>query len=455
VFGPVLSIWFAAMAVLGLRSIAETPAILQALAPHHAVSFLASSGSKGFILMGTVFLAVTGAEVLYADMGHFGPRPIRISWLFVVMPALVINYMGQGAHLLRDGSTADNLFYQICPPALLYPCVALATAATVIASQAVISGTFSLARQATQLGIWPRMRIVHTSVSRIGQVYVPAVNTALFAGTIALILGFRESGKLASAYGIAVSATMLITTIMMLLLYHSGRKTGPVFILLIGALLIPVDMTFFLANALKISSGGWVVLLVSASICAASLIWHMCRGILGRSAEVAAVDPAIFVADVRERKPLRVAGTAVFFTPNPNGLPRALLHNFKHNKVLHDATVLLTVQNMDVPALTESERITTAELGEGFYRIIVRYGFSETPDVPAALGRMNLPGISFAPGNTTFFLGKESLFLRKSGAFSTAVKRIFMFMSRNSLDVSSFYGLPPTRVVELGAQEQL
>lgn len=455
VFGPVLCIWFAVIAALGLRSIAATPAILKALAPHHAVSFLASGGGKGFLLMGTVFLTVTGAEVLYADMGHFGRRPIRCSWLLIVMPALTLNYLGQGAYLLRDGSTAENLFYQICPPALLYPCVALATAATVIASQAVISGTFSLARQATQLGIWPRLRIVHTSASEIGQVYVPAVNAALFAGTIALILGFRESGHLASAYGIAVSATMLITTILLLMLCHSGWKIRPVFTFLIGALLIPIDLAFFLSNAAKISSGGWVILLVSAAIFAASLIWKGCRAVLRRGAEVAAVDPAVFVADVRERKPLRVAGTAVFFTPNPNGLPRALLHNFKHNKVLHSVTALLTVKNMDVPAVRGSERISAEELGEGFYRIIVRYGFSETPDIPAALAGISMQGVSFAPANTTFFLGKESLVLREAGVFSMAVKRIFLFMSRNSLDVSSFYGLPPTRVVEMGAQEQL
>jgi KUP system potassium uptake protein len=454
-FGPVLCLWFFTIAAFGLMSLVKNPSILQALDPRHAVFLFVHNKTQAFVLLGAVFLTVTGAEVLYADLGHFGTRPIRKAWLSVVMPALVLNYLGQGAYMLKCGATVGNPFYALCPPALLYPYVILATAATVIASQAVISGTFSLARQATQLGIWPRMRIVHTSHSEIGQVYVPAVNAALFVGTIALILAFRESGRLASAYGVAVSSAMLITTGMLLMLCRRVWKLHPGLTILIGAVLLPLDAGFFLSNMLKLGSGGWVIIVISVVLCSASFIWKAGRAALRRSAEEAAIDASSFVADLRNRASLRVPGTAVFFTSNPGGVPRSLLHNYKHNKVLHEVTALLTVRNLEIPEVPDSQRISAEDMGEGFYRVVVQSGFAETPDIPAALETLKIPGVSFDRARTTYFLGKETLVLRQGRGMPLAAKHVFAFMSRNALNASAFYGLPPARVIELGAQEQL
>lgn len=454
-FGPVLLIWFGIIGTLGAISIFKCPAILQAVNPYYAVHMLVTNHSRALTIIGTVFLSVTGAEVLYADMGHFGRFPIRTAWFVIVFPSLFLNYMGQGAYLLNSQSIPDNLFYRLAPQWFLIPLVGIATLATTVASQAVITGIFSLAKQTVQLGFWPRIRIIHTSARTMGQVYVPAINAILCICILALVFSFKESGRLASAYGIAVSATMLITTILALFVARQIWKAPRIIIALVGTFFIAINTLIFVANLVKLFSGGWIVILFAIVLSALMLTWISGRKILGKRLFSEAVPISLFVNEISTLKPIRVKGIAVFLSSNPIGVPRSLLHNYKHNKVIHETTLIVAIHNQEVPVVPQSERSSMNSLGEGLFQITLCYGFMETPNVPFALSNVNLPGVQFDPGQVTYFLGKEKLILSKRHTMPKWQKRIFQYLTHNSLDATSFFNLPSNRVVELGMHVEL
>ncbi len=459
VFGPVMVLWFLSIALLGLRGILLDPGILRSVNPAHGVRFFTEHGWHGFLVLGAVVLVITGGEALYADMGHFGKRPIRVAWLAMVMPALLINYMGQGAMLLHDPGAARNPFYLLAPSWALYPMIAVATAAAIVASQALISGAFSLTRQAVQLGYSPRVTIRHTSHTEIGQIYVPEVNGALAAATIALVLGFETSSNLAAAYGIAVTGTMTITT----LLFHrvvrdqwgwARWKAWTITILFLAA-----DLSFLGANVVKIEEGGWFPLAAGAFVFALLSTWKRGRELLAAQMRDAGLPLEMFLSDIARKNPQRVSGTAVFMTGNVGNVPPVLLHHLKHNKVLHERVVLVSIMGEEIPNVPELERVSVRELGSGFYQVIARYGFMETPDVPAMLAsipRRAIPGpkLEIVPMETTYFLGRETLLPTGPARMATWRKRLFIVMARNAQTASSFFGLPPNRVVEMGAQIQ-
>ena len=454
-FGPVLLLWFVSLALLGIFAIVKTPAIVSALNPLYALSFLIHDGRNSFAVLGSVFLAVTGAEMMFADLGHFGRKPIRISWFSVVFPCLVLNYLGQGAFLLSMPGSAENLFYRIVPPAFIYPMVILSTVAAIIASQAVISGAYSLTRQAVQLGFWPRLQVRHTSAKKIGQVYVPFVNWSLMAGVIVLVLVFRRSGNLAAAYGIAVSVDMLITTVLIVLIARS-KWAAPWWLIAVPAMVfLCIDGSFFLSNILKIRYGGWIVLIIACSLGTLMKTWLDGRKILRTNMLANALDLTAFIQNIQQNPPQRVSGTAVFLAGNPNGVPGALLHNLKHNKVMHEHTIILSVKTEEVPYVSPEKRAVIDYLGGGIYRILASYGFSETADIPALLASIQFTDLRFDPLQTTFFLGREALVVTDNRKMLTWRKRIFLFMSHNSLNATSFFRLPPNRVVELGSQIEL
>ena len=473
IFGPVMLIWFSTIAILGIISIFKAPGILAALNPWHAAEFLIHNRWQAFVTMGAVFLAVTGGEALYADMGHFGVGPIRLGWFTLVMPALVLNYCGQGAwmlHKLTDPQSVSlingqitlnqnliaNLFYRNVPHWAIYPVVALATAATIIASQAIISGAFSMTRQAIQLGYCPRLAIIHTSKRQIGQVYLPLVNGLMLLGTVLLVLGFKNSDSLAGAYGVAVSLTMLITTLFMIAvmrrLWHWPRTV----VILIAVPFLLMDLTFFGSNILKIADGGWVPLAISVGfIIIMMTTWNRGREILGRQMAEAAISIDLFINDVATSKPHRVSGVAVFLTGNPNGIPRTLLHNYKHNKILHRQIVFITIQTEDIPRVPDSERTRIKVLPEGFYQIQLRYGFSEDPDLSTLLKSLKIEGLDLDPMRVTFFLGRETLILVDNKIMRPWRKILFSYLSRNAWDASKFFRIPPNRVIEIGIQVEL
>jgi KUP system potassium uptake protein len=454
-FGPVMMVWFSTLGVLGALSLLRTPEVIQAVDPRHAVAFLAANGWVGFATIGSVFLVVTGGEALYADLGHFGRSPIRRGWFAIVLPALALNYLGQGALLLREPASLRHLFYALIPGTLLLPMVLLATAATVIASQAVISGAFSLARQAVQLGFFPRLQVVHTSELRAGQIYLPGVNLVLLVGTVVLVLAFRESGGLASAYGAAVSATMVAETA---LAFAAARIVFGFSVAAAAAIAVPfllIDVCFLGANLSKLGAGAWVPLTVGAAVFALMVTWRRGREILRRRLEEEAVPLDLFVRDLAEHKLPRVPGIAVFLTGSPIGIPRTLMHNVAHNKVLHAETVLLTVVTEDVPRIPHSERTQLQSLGDGLFRVIVRYGFSETPDVPAALRSIGPEWPSFEPMRTTYFLGRETLLVVPTDDMAFWRKLLFAYFSRNALDATRFLNLPPNRTIELGVRIEI
>jgi KUP system potassium uptake protein len=456
VFGPVMLLWFVVMAVLGIFSLVHNPQVLLAIDPRHAVSFFITNRFQGFFTLGAVFLVLTGGEALYADMGHFGKRPIRAGWFFLVFPSLLLNYFGQGAYLLRNPSGVDNLFYRIAPSWALLPLVALATMATVIASQAVISGVFSLARQSVQLGFWPRLSIIHTSNTTIGQVYVPAFNGFLCVGTILLVLSFLKSDNLAGAYGVAVSTTMLITTLMLFLVMKRLWKWNLFAAGGITAVFLVFDVSFFLANIMKIRDGGWISIAIAAGTYFLMASWDTGRSMLRRRIADAALSMKDFLADVANSTPHRVPATSVFLAGNPSGVPRTLLHNYKHNLILHDRVVVLTVVTEEVPYVKDEERGEVADLGQGFYWLTLHYGFSETPDIPKALSKTEVGGKVLDPMKTTYFLGRETLVLsRKKGPMARWQKSVFSFLSRNACDASKFFCIPTNRVIEIGIQIDL
>jgi KUP system potassium uptake protein len=451
-FGPIMFVWFFTIAVLGAREIAREPQILLAISPWHGVRFFIDHGTNGFVILGSVVLAVTGAEALYADMGHFGKRPIRYAWFLLVFPALLLNYFGQGALLLRDASAAANPFYLLVPRPLLYPVVVLATLAAVIASQALISGAFSLTQQSMQLGYSPRMTLIHTSKHEAGQVYIPEVNKALAVGTILVVLGFRSSVALGAAYGIAVTGTMAITTLLFYVIMRY-RWNWPLWQCLgLTAVFLTIDLAFLGANLLKIWQGGWVPLVIALWLFTLMATWKHGREILQRLLASGSIPLDMFLEDVARRKPHRVSGTAVFMTSAPQGVPVVLLHHLKHNKVLHQQVVLLSVMSAEVPEVDGEHRVQVDVLGEGFYRLRAIYGFMQTPDVKDIMGHAAKQGLICKPQETSYFLGRERLIVKDADSMARWRKKLFVVMSRNARSATEFFGIPPNRVVELGTQ---
>lgn len=454
-FGPVMLLWFAILALLGLINMMKAPQVLAAFDPEYAMRFFATNRGHGFLVLGAVFLVMTGGEALYADMGHFGKLPIRLAWFTLVLPAILLNYLGQGALLLSNPDAIANPFYLLAPSWALYPLVALATIATVIASQAVISGVFSMTRQAVQLGFCPHIEIRHTSASEIGQIYLPGANWGLLIGVLVLVLGFESSSNLAAAYGIAVTITMVITTLLVLVLARrawgwNGFKLGLgiVFFLL-------VDLAFFSANALKIGHGGWIALLIGAIIFTLMVTWKDGRALLNQRLRENAMPLDLFLQSLTRGSTLRVPGTAVFLTSTPDGVPNALLHNLKHNKVVHERLVLLTVVTEEIPRVEDRDRVTVHCLGSNTYRIIIRYGFTEDPDLPHALALCEPYGLSFEMMDTTFFLGRATLIPTDRAGMALWRERLFANMFRTATRPMDFFRIPYNRVVELGTQVEL
>ncbi|MFA6292880.1 MAG: potassium transporter Kup [Victivallales bacterium] len=455
IFGPVIMIWFVMIGIVGLLSVCNEPKVLFAINPGYAVDVFLANKWHGFAVLGSVFLAVTGGEVLYADMGHFGKRPMRIGWFSLVLPALLLNYFGQGAFLLNHKDQVDNLFYRLSPQLLHYPMVILATMATIIASQAVISGAFSLGRQALQLGFFPRMRIIHTSSMEIGQVYLPAINVALFVGTVVLILGFKSSGALAGAYGIAVSGTMLITTVLAIVIAKKLWPAKSCILIPVAFCFLAIDSAFFLSCCLKLKVGGWLPVMIAVFIYFMMSTWRHYRALLAERISANSLPVELFIKDIDSHKPFRARGTAIYLTGNPSGIPRTLLHNFKHNQVVHEQVILMTVKTEAVPFVQDEKRTEIEELGSGLYRITVVYGFSEDPNIPEVLKKMNNRGIQIDMNRTTYILGRESLIVKPDSLLRKWRKKLFSFLSKNSFDASRFYHLPPGRVIEYGLQVEL
>jgi KUP system potassium uptake protein len=456
VFGPVTLLWFVVIAILGIQQIHRVPEVLSAINPLQAWQFFVNNGSRGFLVLGAVFLAITGGEALYADIGHFGTKPIRLTWFAVVLPALVLNYFGQGALLLSEPDAAVNPFFRMTPAWALYPMVILATAAAVIASQAIISGAFSLTMQAIQLGYIPRLKVNYTSARIIGQIYVPVVNWALMLSCIGLVLGFGSSSNLAAAYGVAITTTMLITTI---LFYVVARRRWhwPAFVAMPVALFfVIIDLTFFAANMLKIEHGGWFPLLVSACILFLMLTWRKGRRVLRNRLGEMCIPLDLFISDLSQQRITRVPGTGVYMSGNRQGTPLALLHNLKHNKVLHEQVVLLTVRTEEVPYLANPrDRVALEKMEEGFWRVNVHFGFMEKPDVPSALASAKGMKVRFDSMRTTYFIGRETILATRKLGLSSWRGSIFAWMTRNAGDVTSYFCLPPNGVVELGARVEV
>ena len=452
IFGPIMLIWFLTIAILGARQVAAEPRILLAVNPWYALSFFGLHGLHSFVVLGAVVLAVTGAEALYADMGHFGKRSIRIAWFGLVLPCLVLNYFGQGGLILHSAEAAANPFYLMAPRSLLYPLIALATIAAVIASQALISGAFSLTQQCVQLGYSPRVTIIHTSKREVGQIYIPEVNNALMIGCLLVVFYFKSSTALGAAYGIAVTGTFLMTTC---LLYVVARTWWGWSRLRTWSLVAPfliIDGAFFAANFIKIHQGGWVPLTIAFFIFILMTTWNRGRDIVQDLLRRGMLPIDLLLADLENRKTVRVPGMAVFMTREPEGAPVVLLHHLKHNKVLHEQVVLLSILSEEVPEIPDTDRITIKKLPQGFYRITARYGFMESTNVPAILARAKEAGIDNKPLDTTFYLGREQLIPTGPTPLWSWRKKLFVFMSRNSRSATAFYGIPPNRVVELGAQ---
>jgi KUP system potassium uptake protein len=454
-FGPVTLVWFAAIAALGLAQIVQAPVVLQALSPHHAVPFFLHNGWHGFIILGAVFLVVTGGEALYADIGHFGIRPIRIVWFSVVLPALVINYLGQGALLLRDPLAAKNPFYAMSPDWALYPLVGLAAAAAIIASQALITGAFSLTMQAVQLGFSPRLTIRQTSAMARGQIYLPLVNWVLMLSCIALVLAFKNSSNLAAAYGVSITSTMLITTVLFYVIARWKWHWRPWVALVVAGGFLFVDLAFLISNFAKIFHGGWFPLLVAAVVFLLMQTWRTGRAALGRRMQEQSLPLGMLLADVRENSPHRVHGTAFFLAGNPSGTPVALLHNLRHNKVLHETVVILNVRIDEIPHVDEVDRFSVDCLDLGFWRMSIRFGFMDDPNVPEALAGISDSEFQFDPEKASFFLGRETIRYQRRSGFLRWREALFALMSHNARDATSFFSLPPNRVVELGSQVEV
>jgi KUP system potassium uptake protein len=467
VFGPIMIVWFSAISIFGVMGILRAPSVLLAINPWYALNFFLRDGLIGFLILGSVVLVFTGGEALYADMGHFGSRPIRLMWFAVAMPALLINYFGQGALLLADPSAVDNPFYRLVPESLLYPMVLVSLAAAVVASQALISGAFSLTRQAVQLGYTPRVTIVHTSHHEAGQIYVPEINKILMLGCLAVVLGFRSSTGLAGAYGIAVTGTMAITTILFAKAARSHLGWSHWRIVPLVSLFLLVDLSFLAANLVKIPAGGWFPILLAIGIFVLMVTWKRGRLILTTTMRENSLPLDLFIGDLTRRAPVRVPGTAVFMTSDATIAPAVLLHHLKHNKVLHERVILMSVVTREIPQVPGPERLELKTLGQGFYTLIAAYGFMESPNVPAVLAQLQPLGLEVKVMETTFYLGRETLIPTRATPAKRAAlaakglwmamwrKRVFVLMTNNARPATAFFALPANRVVELGAQVQI
>jgi len=456
IFGPVTGVWFATIGLLGGLEIARYPAVLEAVNPWHAVEFFRANGWPGYFILGTVVLAITGGESLYVDLGHFGRRPIRIVWFVVVMPALLLNYFGQGALLMNEPEAAVHPFFLLAPTWALYPLVGLATCATVIASQAVITGAFSITMQAVQFGFLPRLRITHTSSREFGQIYIPSINWALMVACIALVIGFGASSNLAAAYGVAVISTMTITSVMFFVVaYQRWQWNLGLVVALVGVFLV-IDLSFLGANLVKVPHGGWFPLVVAASIFAVMTTWKKGRRALTQVLLANALPIEQFLQDIKRNPPLRVPGTAVFMNGNVTGAPSALLHNVRHNSVLHERNVILTATTQQTPRVEPEDRVRVEPLGQGFWRVIVSYGFMEEPDVPSVIAGIREQGLELDPARLTYFLGRETLIpARHVDHLSGWREKLFVAMQRNATNATSYFRLPSNQVIELGSQVEL
>ncbi len=457
IFGPVMVIWFITIGTLGMISILSNPQILWALGPWHAVEFFMNYGWTAFAVTGTVFLVVTGGEALYADMGHFGRHSIRIGWFSLVLPALVINYFGQGALLLQDHSQIDQIFYNLAPDWMLIPLIILATFATVIASQAVIAGAFSLAGQAMQMGYLPRLIIEQTSEKEQGQIYVPAVNWLLMIGTLILLFYFQESSNLSAAYGVAVSTTMLITSLLLFFCMRRIWKWPLPWSLLLTGFFVLIDLGFFTANLTKVQSGGWIPLVVAACIYAIMHTWRAGRRMISKKMEPSHMATQAFLESIALQPPHRVVGTAIFLTENAGSVPGALLHNLKHNKILHEKVILMSLRTEPVPRVKMEDRLDVRELGQGFWAVKCRSGFAERPNLPKILQQSGLDPVQLDIFKTTFFLGNLHLRVNpnKSAELWAWQRILFAFMQRNSAAPEGYFRIPPGNVIELGGQLEI
>lgn len=454
-FGWVMLLWFITIAILGISQVVRVPEVLLAVNPMYAIKFFSINGLTGFHQLGAVFLVLTGAEALYADMGHFGRRPIRCAWFGLVLPALFLNYLGQGALVLQNPEAAVNPFYRLAPSWALYPLIALATAAAIIASQALISGSFSLTMQAVQLGFAPRVAIEHTSSATRGQIYIPGINWALMVACIGLVLGFRSSDNLAAAYGIAVVLTMIITT---LLLFFAARRLWGWSRLGAGAIcavFLVADLCFLGANLTKVMHGGWFPLVVGVIGYTLMSTWKTGRQRLRQRLINSLLPIEDFLKDVEMSQPPRVPGTAIFLAGNPDGTPAALMHNFKHNKVIHKRVVLLTILSEEIPFVEKERRVTVADLGQGFHRVIGRYGFMEEPNAEEVLKLCKPHGLNFREMETTFFLSRETIIASGRRGLARWRKHLFALLARNAQPANAYFRLPPNRVVELGLQVEI
>jgi KUP system potassium uptake protein len=454
-FGPIMALWFAIIAILGAVEIVRQPAILLALNPLYGLALLAAAPWQGFVLLGAVVLVVTGAEALYADMGHFGREPIRVAWLGLVFPALMINYFGQGALLLHTPAALENPFYRLAPGWLLYPMVVLAGVATIIASQAVISGAFSMTRQAVQLGYLPRFQIRHTSELEIGQIFVPQINLLLAVAVIALVLGFQTSDNLGAAYGIAVTGTMSLTTLLALVYRSRTADWKPLQTFALFGFFLLVDLAFLCANLTKIAQGGWFPLAVAALMFFIMTTWMRGRENLLAERWRGALNLASFLERLRPGHPPRVPGTGVFMAPNLDIVPTAMLHNLKHNKVLHERVVLMKVTTEDIPHVPEERRLEIGHLSHNFHTVTVSYGFMDAPNIPRALAQCRLQQFHFNLMETSFFIGREKIVIGKRARFGQWRKRLFILMYSTMLSATEFFRIPTNRVVELGGQIEL
>jgi KUP system potassium uptake protein len=452
VFGPIMTIWFSVIAALGLWHVALSPGVLAAINPLYGLRFFEDHGFPGIVVLGSVVLCITGAEALYADMGHFGRKPMRLSWFALVYPVLVLNYFGQGALLLKFPEMASHPFYGLVPTNLHYPMVILSTAATIIASQAIISGVFSLAQQTVQLGYCPRLRIVHTSEQARGQIYIPAINFGLMAACVALVVTFQSSGRLAGAYGVAVTGTMTITSLLYFFVTQRTWDWPAWKALPLVVLFMVFDFSYFGANLLKLMDGGWFPIAAAFVLVGAMTTWNEGREEVSRIVNKARLPVETFLKEVDKGQTPRVPGTAVFLTLSPEGVPPTLVHHFKMNEALHRRVIFLTILSADIPRVSSASRVKLLDLGSGFYRLLAWYGFMETPNVPRIIRRTSALGLDVDPHTVTYYLGRESLFTKGRSRLKRWRKWLFIFMSRNASNPTAYFGIPPQRVIEVGMQ---
>jgi len=455
VFGPIMLVWFLTIGVLGALEIARTASIVMALNPWYAAQFFVRHGREGFHVLGAVVLVVTGAEALYADMGHFGAKPIRLAWFALVFPALLLNYFGQGALLLRTPEAIQNPFYWLAPRPFLYPLIAIATLAAIVASQALISGAFSLAHQTIQLGFGPRLTVIHTSRSELGQVYIPEVNVALMVGCLVLVLGFRSSSALAAAYGIAVTGTMAITTVLFYAIARRRWRWSAVRAGFVAGAFLLIEGGFLIANALKVMRGGWVPIVIASGIFLLMTTWWRGTRLLARAAAGRSVPLERFFAEVDHEQPARVKGTAVFLTAHTEGTPEVLLHHLRRNKALHENVIFLSLVADEVPEVPEPERLTVEPLGRGCFRVIARYGFVEMPNVEQLIERCCREAFGGTREDVTYYLGRPQLLPTRTAGMAAWRKRLFVFMARNARSATQFFHIPREQVVELGMQVEI